>query len=78
MWFKDEWRSSDGIDHVASGEFNCFLRKSLHFSNHNARSLLPELDKLTVLASKAKADVFGVNETWIYDLVEDSEVELPR
>ena len=43
----------------------------------NARSLLPKLDELNVLASKTKAAVIGVSETWLDESVEDSEVELP-
>ena len=57
----DEERSLDGIDE--SDEFNCFLRKGLHFLHLNDRSLLPKLDELNVLASKTKAAVIGVSET---------------
>ena len=55
----------------------CFLRKGLHFIHLNARSLLPKLDELNVLASKTKAAVIDVSETRLDDSVEDSEVELP-
>ena len=53
------------------------FKKRLHFIHLSARSLLPKLDELNVLASKTKAAVIGVSETWLHDSVEDSEVELP-
>ena len=58
----DEERSLDGIDNE-SDQFNCFLRKGLHFLHLNARSLLPKLDELNVLVTKTKAAVIGVSET---------------
>ena len=58
----DDGRSPDGTD-IKSDEFNCLLRKSLHFIHLSARSLLPKLDELNVLASKTKATVIGVSET---------------
>ena len=65
-----EDRFSDGpvittpsnIEDIESDEFNCFLRKGLHFIHLNARSVLPKLE-LIVLASKTKAAVIGVSET---------------
>ena len=57
--------------------FDCFNRRGLHFIHVNARSLLPKLEGLKLLASNTQAAVVAVTETWLDGSIEDDEVELP-
>ena len=58
-------------------QFKCLQAKGLHFLHLNARSLLPKLDEMKLLTSKANAAVIGVTETWLDNSIEDTEVEIP-
>ena len=45
--------------------FDCFKSKGLHFSHPNARSLLPKIEELRLVAQNSHAAVIGIAETWL-------------
>ena len=56
--------------------YECFKKKGLHFVHVNARSILPKISELRLIAANSKAAVIGVSETWLDDSVNDSEVSI--
>ena len=58
--------------------FDCFKTRGLHFLHLNARSLLPHLEELKLIAHKSNAAVIGISETWLDDSVSDTEVSIPN
>lgn len=48
----------------------------MYFIHLNARSLLPKMVELRIIASKSKASVITVSETWIENSVTDSEISI--
>lgn len=48
----------------------------MHFIHLNARSLLPKMAELRIIASKSKASVIAIYETWINNSVTDSEISI--
>ena len=59
-----------------SSHYECFRRKGLHFIHINARSLLPKISEIKLIAANSKAAVIGISETWLDESVSDSEVEI--
>ena len=57
--------------------FSHFQRKGLHFLHLNARSLLPKIEELKLIAKKSRAAVIGITESWLDSSVEDIEIEIP-
>lgn len=62
--------------HFEDEKFECFnLKGGMHFIRLNARSLLPKLAELRLIASKSKASVIIVSETWM--TIQLQTVEFP-
>lgn len=57
--------------------FDCFRKKGLHCVHVNARSLLPKLSELKILAVKTKASIIAVTETWLDKTVTENEINIP-
>lgn len=51
-------------------QFACFQRRGLHLIHVNARSLIPKLDEIKSIATRAKAAVLAVTESWLDDSAE--------
>ena len=75
---QDAVNSSDATNtlHYEEDNFDCFKRKGLHCIHINARSMLPKLSELRILAAKSKAAVIAVSETWLDETVTDQEVSI--
>ncbi len=56
--------------------FECFDRKGLHCIHINARSLLPKMSELRIIAHRTRAAVIAVSETWLDESVTDQEVKI--
>ena len=56
--------------------FECFKKKGLHFIHINARSILPKMSEIRLIASNSKATVIGVSESWLDETVNDSEIAI--
>ena len=56
--------------------FQCFSRKGLHFLHINARSLLPKMSELRLIANKSCAAVISVTETWLDHSVSEGEITI--
>jgi hypothetical protein len=63
-------------DYFNDEQFECFNLKGLHFIHLNARSLLPKIPELRIIANKSKASVIAISETWIDNSVTDSEISI--
>ena len=58
--------------------FDCFKSKGLHFLHLNARSLLPKIEELRLVAQNSHAAVIGITETWLDHSVTDHEIIIPN
>ena len=56
--------------------YKVFCRKGLHFVHLNIRSLPPSIDEIRTIATKTKAAVIALTETWLDDSVNDSELRI--
>ena len=54
--------------------FHFSKQRGLHFIHLNARSLLPKISELKIIACKTKAAVISVSETWLDNSVTDAEI----
>ena len=59
-----------------SEHFQCFHRRGLHFLHLNARSLIPKISELKIIASNSKAAVISITEAWLDSSVSDGEIHL--
>ena len=59
----------DGVSKF--GEFGCF-RKAFIFLYLNARSIIPKIEQLHLLAKLTNAAAIAVTETWLDDTVSDN------
>ena len=57
-----------------SDHFKFSKQRGLHFIHLNARSLLPKISELKIIACKTKAAVISISETWLDDSVTDAEI----
>ncbi|XP_069941386.1 uncharacterized protein [Cherax quadricarinatus] len=57
-------------------DYDCFMKTGLHFIHVNARSLLPKLAEIRILANKIRAAVITSSESWLDDTVTDDEVKI--
>ena len=57
-------------------QFECFKRKGLHCIHLNVHSLLPKISELRIIANKTSAAVITLTETWIGNLVTNSEISI--
>ena len=64
------------IPDISVDHFECFSRKGIHFWHLNARSLPSKISEIRLLASKSKAAVLSVTETWLGDTFTDDEVKI--
>ena len=46
-------------------DFDCFKKRGLHFIHLNARSILPKMEELDILALSTNAAIIAVTETWL-------------
>ena len=56
--------------------FQCFTKKGMHFLHLNARSLLPKISELKLIAKMTRATVISVTETWLDSSVTDQEISI--
>ena len=61
----------------AQPQFDCFQQKGLHFIHINARSLLPKIDELSLLAKSTNVAVMAITESWLDETIPDSEIAIP-
>ena len=61
----------------ASGDFGCFEKRGLHFVHLNARSILPKMGELDILAHNTNAAIIAVTESWLDNTIHDNEVCIP-
>ena len=57
-------------------KFQCFNQKGMHFIHINARSILPKMSELRVLACHTTAAVISVSETGLDATITDAEVSI--
>ena len=53
-----------------------FKTKGLHFLHLNARSLLPKMSELKLVAIRTKAAILSITETWLDETVTNQEVQI--
>ena len=58
-------------------DFDCFKKRGLHFVHLNARSILPKMEELDILAHSTNATIIAVTETWLDNTICDNEVCIP-
>ena len=58
-------------------DFDCFKKRGLHFVHLNARSILPKMEELNILAHSTNATIIAVTETWLDNTICDNEVCIP-
>ena len=68
---------NDYLNSTTNDLCELFQRKGLYFIPVNARSLLPRVMEIRVLANRTNAAVICVTETWFDSSVTDTEVEIP-
>ena len=49
----------------------CFASKGLHFIHVKARSLLPKIPELSIIAQKTKASIISITESWLDSSITD-------
>ena len=57
-------QEEDTIQHT-SDDFCCFKQRGLHFIHLNARSIIPKMEELNILAGTTNAAIIAVTETWL-------------
>lgn len=62
--------------HFEDEKFDCFNLKGMHFIHLNARSFLPKMAEMRIIASKSKTSLIAISETWIDNSVTDSEISI--
>jgi hypothetical protein len=50
--------------------------KGMHFIHVNARSILPKMSELRIMAKESKAAVIAISETWLDSSVINSEIQI--
>ena len=50
--------------------------KRMHFIHVNARSILPKMSELRIMAKESKAAVIAISETWLDSSVTNSEIQI--
>ena len=48
----------------------------MHFIHVNARSILPKMSELRIMAKESKAAVIAISETWLDSSVINSEIQI--
>ncbi|CAC5397465.1 unnamed protein product [Mytilus coruscus] len=56
--------------------FRLVKRKGLHFIQCNARSLLPKLSEIKIVAAKTKAAVISITVSWLDNAVTNAEIHI--
>ena len=69
-------QEEDTIQHT-SDDFCCFKQRGLHFIHLNARSIIPKMEELNILAGTTNAAIIAVTETWLDNTISDNEVCIP-
>ena len=57
--------------------YDCFCKKGFHCIHLNARSLIPKISEVRLIASETKPSIFGISESWLDDSVTNCEIEIP-
>jgi hypothetical protein len=55
---------------------NFQILKGMHFIHVNARSILPKMSELRIMAKESKAAVIAISETWLDSSVINSEIQI--
>ena len=63
------------LDNISDSE--CLKSKGLNFIHINARSLLPKLAEIRMIAANSNIAVIGITESWLDKSVTDTEVKIP-
>ena len=61
---------------ITPTDFNAFPRKGLTFLNINARSLIPKLAEIKIIAQQTNAAVISITESWLDHTVTDNEINI--
>ena len=56
--------------------FTKFKKKGLHFIHCNARSLLPKLSEVKIVAMKTEAAVISITESWLDESITNAEIHI--
>ncbi len=56
--------------------FHAFKNKGLHFIHLNARSLLPKISELKIVAQRTTAAVISISETWLDETITNQEIQI--
>ena len=56
--------------------FDIFKNKGLHIIHMNARSLLPKMSEIRLLATRTKAAVISITKSWLDESVTNAEVNI--
>lgn len=62
--------------HFEDEKFECFNLKGMHFIHLNARSFLPKMAEMRIIASISKTSLIAISKTWIDNSVTDSEISI--
>ena len=55
---------------------NFQILKGMHFIHVNARSILPKMSELRIMAKESKAAVIAISEIWLDSSVTNSEIQI--
>ena len=69
---------ADHDTNEADNMFKPFYNKGIHFFHLNTRSLLPKMSEVKLFASKSRAKVIMITETWLDHTVTDREIGIPE
>lgn len=61
---------------VKDDSYEMFKTKGLHLLHLNARSVLPKMSELKLIANKTNAAILSISETWLDESVTDQEVHI--
>ena len=51
--------------------------KGLHLVNYNIRSLQGKIDDARIIIQNSEADCFLITESWMHDMLSDTEIVVP-
>ena len=57
-------------------DYHEFQQKGIHMIHLNARSILPKLSEIKIIAQRTRAAVIGISETWLDKSVTDAEIAI--
>ena len=63
-------------DQQTNDKYACFANKGIHFVHCNARSLIPKISELKIIAHKSNASIIAISETLLDSSVIDNEISI--